>query len=152
MRPWIILCAALLFAAPFLAEPVLAEPVGGPAANREILRMGLYPPDILMRHQQTLGVTDEQRKAIAALVRRFQDDIADLQWTLQNEQQIFAQALDTHPVADDTLAQAEKVLALESRFKLAHFRLLIAIKNALTAEQVAIIDQTLERRRNALKR
>lgn len=146
MNKLFILVSVLMLSAP-LAATAQADTTGSPAGNREILRMGLYPPDILMRHQQTLGITDAQRKRIAALVRDFQSEIADLQWTLQNDQQVFKQSLGTHPVPEGTLAQGEKVLALESEFKLAHFKLLIAIKNELTPEQVAEIDQTIKRRR-----
>ncbi|MBT8076435.1 MAG: hypothetical protein KJN61_08200 [Gammaproteobacteria bacterium] len=131
-----------------LASPANAQGAGAQPGAREILRMGLYPPDVIMRHQQALGITDKQRKAIAALVREFQADVADLQWTLQNDQQIFAQGLANHPVPQaEALAQAEKVLALESKFKLAHFRLLIGIKNQLSSEQVKQIDETLKQRR-----
>jgi len=128
--------------------PVNAQPLTEGAENRELLRMGLYPPDLIMRHQQNLGITREQRKVITTLVKAFQNEVADLQWNLQNEQQILNAGLNTYPVAEaDSLAQAEKLLALESEFKLAHFRLLIGIKNALSKEQVELIDQTLKQRR-----
>ncbi len=87
-------------------------------------------------------------------VKTFQSDVAELQWTLQNEQQALRQALaQTDIDSDAALQQVDKVLALENEFKRAHFRLLIAIKNALTAEQVAMIDEELRRRRaNALEK
>jgi len=147
MKKNVLILFSLLLASTWWVAPLQAETTGSPAGNREIMRMGLYPPDVLMRHQQALGINDAQRKRIAALVRDFQSEIADLQWTLQNDQQIFKQSLAEHPVPDDTLAQGEKVLALESQFKLAHFKLLIAIKNELTPGQVAQIDETLKRRR-----
>lgn len=132
----------------FCIAPVNAQPLSAGTENRELLRMGLYPPDLIMRHQQNLGITNKQRKTITTLVKAFQNEVADMQWNLQNDQQIFHQALNTHPVAAaDALVQAEKLLALESEFKLAHFRLLIGIKNALTKEQVALIDETLKQRR-----
>jgi hypothetical protein len=46
---------------------------------------------------------------------------------------------------------AEHVLGLESRFKLAHFKLLIAIKNALTEEQIAMIDKGIKHMREQMK-
>lgn len=124
------------------------DSVEGPASQREVLMLGLYPPDLIMRHQQKLGISDAQRKSIAAAVRKFQSEVADLQWTMQNDQQIFRQFLGTYPVVEgQTLKQAEKVLQLESEFKLAHFKLLIAIKNLLSKEQVELIDHTLKQRR-----
>ena len=102
--------------------------------------MGLYPPDIIMRHQQRLGITDEQRAAISEAVKKFQTDVAGLQWTLQNDQQLLVQALSGYKVdAKEALAQAEHVLALESQFKLLHFELLIATKNELTEVQIDML-------------
>ena len=115
--------------------------------NREFLRMGLYPPDILMRNQEEIGITSKQRKAIAGLVRDFQGEITELQWAMPSEQQKLRSLLQENSI--DTavaLTQAEKVLGMESEFKLAHFELLIAIKNELTEEQVQRINETVRRR------
>ena len=110
--------------------------------------MGLYPPDIIMRHQQTLGISADQRREMAQAVKQFQSDVAELQWTLQSEQQTLKQMLESPRVdADTAIAQADKVLALENQFKSAHFRLLIVIKNALTEEQVTMIDKEIRKRR-----
>ena len=66
--------------------------------RREVLKMGLYPPDILMRQQQRLGITDKQRQSIAALVKTFQNGVTELQWSMPNEQQQLQQLLRSHPV------------------------------------------------------
>jgi Spy/CpxP family protein refolding chaperone len=118
--------------------------------NREVLRMGLYPPDILMRQQQRLGITPEQRKAIAALVRDFQGQITELQWSMPAAQQALRDLLNRSAIdSDAALDQAARVLAMESEFKLAHFELLIAIKNELTTQQIAMLDQAIRRRLQA---
>ena len=142
---------ALLFALGFcLAITTHAADMEGWQGNREILKMGLYPPDIIMRHQQQLGISRAQRKNITGAVKAFQSDIAELQWSLENEQQIMRQTLIGHPIAgEDALKQVERVLGLESQFKLAHFKLLIAIKNELSDEQVDMIKRTLKRRMEA---
>lgn len=115
--------------------------------NREVLRMGLYPPDILMRQQQRLGITAEQRRAIVGHVKAFQADVAELQWEMPSDQQALRTTLNSYPVdAEAALAQAQAVLEKESRFKQAHFRLLIAIKNELTEEQVTMINTEIKRR------
>jgi len=44
------------------------------------------------------------------------------------------------------LEQVEKVLGMETQFKIAHFELLIAIKNELTPEQIKGIDEAVRRR------
>jgi Spy/CpxP family protein refolding chaperone len=119
--------------------------------KREVLKMGLYPPDIIMRHQVALGITMPQREEIIDAVKRFQSDVADLQWTMQGEQQKMQQAFAAYTIdTTESLALAEKVLALESRFKLAHLELLITIKNALTEEQIDKINQEIALRRKAM--
>lgn len=142
---------ALLFAVSFcLTIATQAAGIDGVKGNREILKMGLYPPDIIMRHQQQLGISNEQRKVITGAVKTFQSDIADLQWTLENEQQIMRQTLTGYPIASKAaLTQVERVLSLESKFKLAHFKLLIAIKNELTEEQVDKLKRELKERMDA---
>ncbi len=115
--------------------------------NREIWRMGLYPADSIMQRQKWLGITPEQRKDIAGLVREFQGEVTELQWSMPNEQQKLRELLQSRDIdAEPALAQAEKVLNMETQFKLAHFRLLIAIKNQLTDEQIEKIDSALRRR------
>ncbi|MFT4518099.1 MAG: hypothetical protein ACI9JM_000476 [Halioglobus sp.] len=117
--------------------------------KREALMMGLYPPDIIMKHQQRLGITDGQRRSISKAVQKFQGEVADLQWTLQNDQQLLQQSLSAYPVeAPATLKQVEKVLELESQFKLAHFKLLVAIKNELTQDQVDMLNRTIHERKS----
>ena len=119
----------------------------GEKDHREVLRLGLYPPDILMRQQQPLGITDEQRADIAALVRQFQGAVTELQWAMPNEQQKLKKMLGTTDIdADAALAQAAQVLKMEKEFKLAHFELLIAIKNELTDTQIDILDKAIRRR------
>lgn len=128
--------------------------LGGVASTRQILQLGLYPPDIIMKHQQALGITDQQRETIYAAVKVFQAEVGQLQWTLQNKQQIFKQALGKHRIeSEQALSQARQILAMESEFKLAHFKLLFAIKNALTQTQIEMIEKQLrERRVRAVKK
>lgn len=126
----------------------LAQLPDSGADKRAVLRMGLYPPDLVMRHQQRLGITDAQRKQMTTAVKTFQSAVADLQWTLQSEQQALRQALAATDIdSAAALEQVDRVLALENDFKRAHFRLLIAIKNTLSETQVGMIDEELRRRR-----
>jgi len=135
-----IFCLAMPLVAPLHAA---AQGIGeNKQTDRQLVRMGLYPPDIIMRHQQRLGVTDAQRKKMLALVKTFQSDVAELQWNLQKEQQQMQQTLAETKISQaEALKQIESVLEMESKFKLAHFKLLIGIKNELTGEQIELIKQ-----------
>lgn len=118
------------------------------AGNRKIFAMGLYPPDVIMKHQQRLGITDSQRAGITTAVKQFQSEVAELQWDLQNEQQLLLQSLSTNEVDQDVaLERAGRTLEMESQFKLAHMKLLIGIKNELTDEQIEMIRQAIRQRR-----
>ena len=69
----------------------------------------------------------------------------ELGWQPSPEQ--LQQLLRSHPVpAEEALAQSAKVLEMESRFKQAHFELLVAIKNELTKEQVDMLNSVIRRR------
>ena len=117
-------------------------------SHKQILALGLYPPDIIMRHQQALGITDDQRKRMLGLVRNFQNEVAELQWNLQNEQQHMLKTLAQDKVdKSKAIPQVERVLALENQFKFAHFKLLIAIKNELTEKQIGQIKDRIKQRR-----
>jgi hypothetical protein len=143
------LLKVLLIAISFCAfVPAQAAGLDDEKGNREVLMMGLYPPDIIMRHQQRLGITNDQRSSISKAVQKFQSEVAELQWTLQNEQQLLRQSFSGYSIAtEEALAQAERVLGLESGFKLAHFRLLIAIKNELTEKQIDMINGFIKQKR-----
>ena len=133
----IVLCCAL-------AVTVQAEDMSD---KRKALLMGLYPPDLIMRKQQELGITSEQRGSIQKVVQAFQLEVSDLQWTLQSEQQLLREKLSGNRInTDEALEQAETLLAVESAFKLAHLRLLIAIKNELTLDQISMIDRMIKQK------
>ena len=66
MNPMKLLLTALAFS--LAASAAVGQNMKPNGDNRELLRMGLYPPDILMRHQEEIGITSDQRKAIAGLV------------------------------------------------------------------------------------
>jgi hypothetical protein len=143
------LLKVLLIAISFSAfVPAQAAGLDTDKNNREVLMMGLYPPDIIMRHQQRLGITDDQRSSISKAVQKFQSEVAELQWTLQNEQQLLRQSFSGYSIATEAaLTQAERTLGFESEFKLAHFRLLIAIKNELTEKQIDMINRFIKQNR-----
>lgn len=140
-----LLAAVLaLVGLPALGEETLLEVA---ANHREVISLGLFPPQLVLRQQQQLGITDAQRKEIAGLVRDFQSSVTELQWELPNEQQKLRQILRSHPIDTETaIAQAKSVTEMESSFKLANFELLIAIKNVLTDEQVAMMTRGIRER------
>ena len=123
----------------FLAVPLFAE--DDPMARY------LVPPDLIMAHSQQLNLLDKQRAAIKAEVQKAQSKFIDLQWDMKEESEKMVKLLQQTP-ADEAriLEQADKVMALEREIKKTQLALLIRIRNALTAEQIAKLEEI--RRKN----
>jgi predicted short-subunit dehydrogenase-like oxidoreductase (DUF2520 family) len=104
------------------------------------LRGKLFPPDVVMKHQAALKLTDAQRKAIRGELASLQGKVATVDWDimeagLEMQEQISKLRVDR----DAVLARADRVFEAENRKKRAWLEMLINIKNQLTAEQVAYL-------------
>ena len=98
----------------------------------------LFPPELVMQHQQEIALRPEQRAAIEKAIVEFQSKVVGLQWKMQDQSQRLVALLDK-PTIDPApaLAQVDEVLGAEREVKRAHMALLIQIKNTLSAEQQA---------------
>ena len=96
----------------------------------------LFPPELVMQHQQTIRLTPEQRTSITQSIRELQLKVIDLQWKMQDEAQKLNELVEGPRVDEaQTLAQVDRVLGIEREIKRAHMALLVRIKNTLTPEQ-----------------
>jgi len=122
------LLVLIALAAAAHADPMPDDPIGD----------RLFPPDLIMSHQQDLKLDDATRHTIVSQVQAFQTTAVKIQWDLKAAGDALAQALD-RPAIDEakTLELADKVMALEHDLKRAHLTLLIRLKNALTPAQQA---------------
>ena len=111
-------------------------PLGSPQPPEDPLARVLFPPELVMQHQQDIGLRAEQRAGITKAIQEFQTKVVDLQWRMQEQSQRLATLLDK-PAVDQAaaLAQVDEVLGVEREVKRAHITLLIQIKNTLSAEQ-----------------
>lgn len=109
-----------------------------PQAPDDPLARVLFPPELVMQHQQDIGLRTEQRATITKAIQDFQSKVVDLQWRMQEQSQRLASLLEK-PAVDQAaaLAQVDEVLSVEREVKRAHIALLINIKNTLSAEQQA---------------
>jgi len=130
--------ALLLFALPLFAQQ---PPPDDPLARY------LVPPDLIMAHSQELNLLEKQRAAIKAEVQKAQSKFIDLQWDMKEESEKMVRLLQQTP-ADEAriLEQADKVMSMEREIKKTQLSLLIRIRNTLTAEQMAKLDEI--RRKN----
>ncbi len=125
-----VLCVLLLFIcrATAWAQQPPADPFGE----------NLFPPELVMQHQQAIGLTEEQRNFIKAEIQKAQTRFTELQWQLQNEVETMV-SLVKEQRADEqqVLDQLDRILNLEREIKRTHFTLIVRIKNRLTPEQQA---------------
>jgi Spy/CpxP family protein refolding chaperone len=94
-----------------------------------------------MQNQQAIGLTDEQKSYFRTELRDAQLKFTDLQWKLQDEgEKMISLANQAHVDEQQALAQLEKVLTVEREVKRAQISLLVHIKNKLTPEQQAKLE------------
>jgi Spy/CpxP family protein refolding chaperone len=129
-----VLFASVICALLFLA----AVPAHGQKADEDTIGQNFFAPDLVMQHQEVIGMSDEQKTFLKTEIRQAQLKFTDWQWKLQDEMEKMA-LLVKQPRVDEqqVLAQLDKVLALEREIKRAQVALLVRIKNNLTPEQQA---------------
>ena len=114
---------------------LIAAPLAAQEPEPEFAKY-LFPPELVMQHQQNLRLTPEQRTAITQGIRDLQLKVVDLQWKMQDEAQKLTELVEGARVDEaQTLAQVDRVLGIEREIKRAHMALLVRIKNLLTPEQ-----------------
>jgi Spy/CpxP family protein refolding chaperone len=116
----------------------LAVTLAAPAAYAEDdpVARHLFPPELVMAHQQEIGLSAAQRDAVKAAIGEAQSLFLDLQWEVQAQASALGKLLAQSPVDEEAaLAEAERLMALEARVKRAQLALLIRIKNVLTPVQ-----------------
>jgi Spy/CpxP family protein refolding chaperone len=119
------------------AQPRMMRPPVDPLGEN------LFPPELVMQHQQVLELSEEQRNVIKGEIQNAQARFTELQWQLQNEMETMASLVKQGRIDEQrTLAQLDKIVGLEREMKRAQLTLLIRVKNSLTPEQQAKL-QTL---------
>lgn len=128
-----LLCAVLLLA----PKPVVAQP-GPQGPGPDPLGENLFPPELVMSHQEAIGLAPEQKTYIRDELRKAQSKFTDLQWQLQDNMEMMGSLFKHNPVDEaGVLAQLEKVLGTEREIKRTQLSLMIRIKNKLTPQQQA---------------
>ncbi|HEY6348748.1 MAG TPA: hypothetical protein VI636_05000 [Candidatus Angelobacter sp.] len=152
------ICALLLLLACFATAQQPGPPMGqGPGAGpgghgpgrglgdgpggADPLGQSFFPPELVMQNQQAIALTDEQKSYLRTEIRDAQMKFTDLQWKLQDEaEKMVSLASQPHIDEQQALAQLEKVLIVEREVKRAQIALLVHIKNKLTADQQAKLE------------
>lgn len=114
--------------APLQAQRPPADPIGE----------NLFPPDLIMRFQAELGLSDETRQAMMDDLQKAQPRFEQLNQQLQSEMAALAALLKNERVElEATLAQSDKMQKLEREQRHVQLTLMISLKNRLSPEQQA---------------
>lgn len=126
---FLLACAVMMLAAGMIR---------GQQPEQDPIGQNLFAPDVVMQHQEAIGLNDEQKNYLKTEIRQAQVKFTEWQWKLQDEMEKMA-ALVKQPRIDEqeVLGELEKVLAIEHEIKKAQVTLLVRIKNKLTVEQQA---------------
>ena len=94
------------------------------------------PPEVIMRNQKALEITDSQREQIKQQVSEAQTQFTGLQWDLQAEVEKLSDLLSDHNVDKrSAVNQLDKVLSVEADIKRSQLAMLLALRGVLTPEQ-----------------
>ena len=109
------------------------------------LRQYLAPPELVMRFQRQLNITDEQRQSIRERISEMQTEIMDLQWDLQDQGQALVEIVsqDSGDLSA-ALMQLDRMLDVESSITRNHMRMLLEIRNILNLEQRQQLRELME--------
>lgn len=117
----------------------------GEGASDDPLARYLFPPELVMAHQQAIGLTERQRSAIQDAMRETQGEFIGLKFKLSAEVEKLQRLLEGSSVAEAKVAeQVDQVLALERRIKQAQMTLMVRVKNQLTEQQQAALGKLRE--------
>ena len=127
-----LLCLAAVIAAPLHAAD---QP-----DKDEWLKGRLFGPELVLKHQGKLKLTEKQRDAIGAELKRVQAQAAESDWTLMSEASGLQELIDQHPVdSKAVMTSVDRIFTAENRKKRLYVEMLVNIKNLLTDEQVAYL-------------
>ena len=127
------------------SEPGPPQPAtvqGGPAPNgmEGAFERFLFPPELVMRFQQRIKLTDAQRTTITREISRMQSEAVDVQWRMSDDSQKLIDLLQRSPVSEtEVLATIDRITSAEALVKKAQLTMLIRIRNALTDDQQSLL-------------
>lgn len=114
-------------------SPSLASPEPGRTSP---LEEHFFAPELIMQHQNAIGLTAEQQTAIRGEMQTMMAQFTDLQWQESAETEaLTALVRKDRPDEKEVLTQLDKLLNIENQMKRLHTGLLVRIKNTLTPEQ-----------------
>ena len=126
--PFLLLCLGLMSSA------VLAQGLPG---KKDVFKGKLFAPNIILEHQDELGLTKDQFTAIKAAVVEVQASVAEHEWDLREAYMKTLASLDETPIDEEqVLKNVDAALLAENQVKKLQVRMLVRLRKLLTEEQV----------------
>ena len=115
--------------------------MGGPSASGAMTRY-FFQPRFVLANAEHIGLTSEQRTEVEAAGAESQAAYRTQRFELSNALTAMAGLAVQHPVSEAAvLEQLDTILELEREIKQTQIRLLVRVKNVLTPEQQAQLDE-----------
>jgi len=112
----------------------------GQGAPKDVFKGKLFPPNIILEHQDQLNLSKDQFTAIRAAVVEVQANVAEHEWDMREAYQRAMTDLDESPVDEDQVLESiDAVLQAENQVKKLQMTMLIRLRNLLTDEQMAYL-------------
>ncbi len=113
--------------------------------ERDVFRGKLFPPRVILEHQDALELSKEQYTAIRAAVVQVQADVAEHEWDLRTAYQAVLEELDNAPVDRGRVMElVDEALRAENEVKKLQVGMLLTIRSLLSEEQMAYLRELNE--------
>ena len=107
-------------------------------AGAEPIDEFLFPPDLIVRAQEEVKLTDKQRQQLRDVTEKMDVRAPELQKRMKAENDAFLALMKPgHVDTSAAIAQLDKLLDAEREMKRAQIGFILAVKNSLTPEQQA---------------
>ena len=104
--------------------------------SQDPLHALLFPPELLFQHRAELGLSDQQIEQIRVRLEQVGPKAQEQQTRLNKATRQLAELLSAETIHEESaLKQVDDVLTIENELKQLHLRLMIQIRNVLTAKQ-----------------
>ena len=112
----------------------------GQGPQKDVFKGKLFPPNVILEHQDQLNLSKEQFTAIRKAVVEVQANVAEHEWDLREAYQRVLADLEETPVDEaKVLKNVEAALLAENEVKKLQVAMLIQLRNLLTDEQMIFL-------------
>ncbi len=103
----------------------------------DLFRDKLFPPNLILEHQDELEMSREQFTRLREAVVQVQANLAEHEWDMREAYLRVIDELDAKPIDEERVIEiANEALLAENEIKKQHMAMLIRVRNILTDEQV----------------